>query len=172
MHDKEFLNYIIYSAKKDLKRNGFPIQVFEDDELLQEAWLASKRASDHFDPIKAKNLGAKFSTYAYKFIFYEIRKFMFKCVKTALKERASGLNFNSKDNDINFNYIDDNDQLCYAMQDLNDDEIEILRMYFVNDMSFREIESSTGVSYTTVRNRIHRCLRKIRKKINEDYCYN
>lgn len=174
-----YLKHIIRLAKTDLQHKGFPVQIFRDDDLRQEAWSALGRANRNFDPDKAKDSGAKFSTYAHKFVFHELRKFMFKQARIAAIEKsyedisvAAILDFVPGPNGGN-NSVEKQDLLRHAMRGLADDEIQMLSLYYVDGLSYRDIEAIMEVSYTTVRNKMSRCLDKIRKRIrteDENYC--
>jgi len=174
------LKSIIRLAKTDLQHKGFPVQIFKDEDLWQEAWAALMRANERFDPEKAAESGAKFSTYAHKFVFHEVRKFMFRQAKIAAMERShediSSIairDFIPDTGDDGAGVVDRQDLLHHAMMGLDDDEVQMLTLYYVDGLSYREIEQIMEVSYTTVRNKMGRCLDKIRKRIkvqDEDYC--
>lgn len=174
------LKHIIRLAKNDLQHKGFPIQIFKDDDLWQEAWTALGKANTNFDPAKAEAAGAKFSTYAHKFVFHELRKFMFKQARIAAAERShediSSITVRDFVPDRGGNsthLVERQDLLMHAMNGLEADEIQMLSLYYVDGLSYREIEDIMEVSYTTVRNKMSRSLDKIRKRIkveDEDYC--
>lgn len=174
-----YLKYIVRLAKTDLQHKGFPVQKFEDSELWQEAWTALSRAKEKFDPEKAALTGAKFSTYAHKFVFHEIRKYMFRQAQIAMMEHGhqdiasiSVRDFVPDKDNNGISVVDRQDLLCHAMHILSDDEIQMLTLYYVDGLSYREIEEIMEISYTTVRNKMKGCLDKIKKRIkseDEDY---
>lgn len=172
-----YLKHIISKTKADICRVGIPISNFTNNELWQVAWEAFCRAEKHYDVQKAKKAGAKFSTYLYKFVFFELRKYIIASV--ALRIREQGYEdvsipgtqefFPAPDN---IHHVDLNDLLKYAMHELSEQEIHMLAMYYVEDMSYREIENTLGMSYTTVRNHMTNCLAKLRRRVivqDEDF---
>ncbi len=165
-----YLKHIISKTKTDICRAGIPVSNFTNSELWQVAWEAFCRAEKHYDVRKAKKAGAKFTTYLYKFVFFSLKKHIIANV--ALRIREQGYEdvsvpctqefFPAPDN---IHHVDRNDLLKYAMHGLSEQEVRMLAMYYVEGMSYREIENIMGISYTTVRNHMTNCLTKLRRKV-------
>lgn len=170
------LLYVINLAKKDLQYKNFPITNVRDEDVWQEAWAALGKAHRGFNPEIAKSAGAKFSTYAHKYIFHELQKFYFKQNKISSHERLrTSLDVNSSITDSMSHElvdVDRRDLLAYGMSDLDHDEIHMLSLRFRHGLSYREIEGKMNMPYTAVRTKINNSLNKIRSRImveNEEY---
>lgn len=173
-----YLRHILGKAKAGVRATrGIHPAALNDDDLWQVTWEAFCRAEKSFDPKVAEETGAKFTTYLYRFVFFELKKHM---IRTAtinarerdgcepVQERVQG--FLSMPSTVR--QVDRNDLLQYAMSSLSAKEVRMLAMYYVEGLSYRDIEEALGVSYTTVRNHMAECINKLRRKIrvqDEDF---
>lgn len=152
---------IIYKATKKflLTRPGEDILLSKED-IEQEAWFALLRACNNFDP---KN-GAKFTTYAWCYIYLMVSKYVNKCKANKIKRDIFLNSVFNKPICVDNDQLDKEDFIKHIATSINSDDAEMLEMYFVLDMPLREIADKTNLSIQGVSNRINKSLKFLREK--------
>lgn len=170
---ENFKNLITYMINKKYPKMPYD----EMQELTSEGHVGLMKALKGFDPSKT----TRFSTFAYICIDNEIKMYLRRNQKCF---RATGFNEMSLDNTIKGTnmYLDDligedeafvehlmDSMVCDLVfaeleRDLRKKDLELLEMFFLKNMTQKEIAEHLGISQSGVSKKIKRLTKKIRTK--------
>ena len=161
--DKEWdkiIGNILKRFKSLVNASRDPLISFED--LKQEAWIGLWTASQSYDP----NKGTKFTTFAYKHIVFHLCKYITK----ALRKKDCKLSIDPLlilvDKGFLENEAERSDLIDTIFDYVKDeDHFDILEMYFLKGMTFREIAAAQNVSHQAVEVRLRKIIKKLGKRM-------
>lgn len=142
---------------------GFTDSITEFNDLIQQGFIGLGKACREFDN------RTKFSTFAYQKIYGEIRFYL-----DYKRDMVHIPNGKKKETEVfyteDISYVEQHETDYNLLNDLDialllirDDISPLIRMRFYDGMSKRAIAHKTGLSYDTVRYRIEKGLKDMRK---------
>jgi len=124
------------------------------DDLQQEAWIGLLKASERYDPTKAK-----FTTFAYLYIRGHIMRY----IGRKLEDKPEQIDAEPEDIDTRFYLIDDKSEkedMMYAIikRVHKEPHVDILIEHFIRGKSFRKIAKERGVTHAAIALRVNKLL--------------
>jgi RNA polymerase sigma-70 factor, ECF subfamily len=80
------------------------------------------------------------------------------------RETPKEMEWNNNDVHSSYETIDDREEIDWLLQTVSEDDRHLLAMHYSMDLTFRQIADITGMREGTIKSRIHRALKKIRKQ--------
>ncbi|MCM3766725.1 RNA polymerase sigma factor [Neobacillus niacini] len=89
--------------------------------------------------------------------------------KTASQETLQDLEWKSSDVHSSYQKVDDRGEIDWLLQTVAEDDRHLLAMHYSADLTFRQMAEITGMREGTIKSRIHRTLKSIRKRLPKEY---
>lgn len=153
MHDK-FEAIIKSIVNKFTKAN----RLIDKEDLIQEGWLALLKAGQSFDPERGE---ASFITFAYKSIYFSLVNYL-KKNRYQMPLLPGGMDFAVSDETLRIADIEHD--LKIIMKKLNKRDQEMLKKYFGENQTYRQIATEQKMSYQNAYERINKAMDKVRNK--------
>lgn len=129
----------------------------EAEDVVQEAFLRTWKSGNEV----RKNLRGWFFRVLYH-VFLDKRR-------SSKRESLNGEEWERGDVSPSFKRVDDRGELEWLLQTLPEEDRNLLAMHYSVQLTFREIADITGLREGTIKSRIHRALKLIRKKLPKEY---
>jgi RNA polymerase sigma-70 factor, ECF subfamily len=89
--------------------------------------------------------------------------------KTTNRETLQDLEWKSDGVQSSYEKIDDRGEIDWLLQTVSEDDRHLLAMHYCADLTFKQIVQITGMREGTIKSRIHRVLKYIRKQMPKEY---
>lgn len=123
-----------------------------------------------YNSLNSYNAESKFSSWAYKIAYRTSLDYIRKRKKTtALEDVDYALMGTVPSSDEHIVKSELNMQLLNAMKGLNDDEAGILRMFYLEEMTIKELEVITGLSKSNIKVKLFRGRKRLAELIRSDH---
>lgn len=89
--------------------------------------------------------------------------------KTANRETVQDVSWKSLDMHTPYEKVNDREEIDWLLQTVSENDRHLLAMHYCADLTFRQIAEITGMREGTIKSRIHRTLKSIRKQLPKEY---
>ena len=73
------------------------------------------------------------------------------------------------DEPVSYKKIDDRGEIDWLFETISEENRQLLSTHYSADLTFRQISEITGLREGTIKSRIHRALKTIRKQLPREY---
>lgn len=140
------LDIKIENYKFLIRKIASKFSVFYDiEDLIQEGYIGLLKSRRSF------NFQTKFSTYGYRAIYWEISNF---CKK---QQKISMLSKHKNTRNIGISQ--------HILEILDEDEIKIINLYYVQNYSMQEIADKLNINKSTVSRKYNKIIKKLKDEL-------
>jgi RNA polymerase sigma factor (sigma-70 family) len=164
-----FLKALVATTINYARNKRIPLSIVSKNDLSQQAWTAMLKADQNYNPEKAALTGAKYSTYAYAFVTWELKKFIQRAVKHTVKfESTECLDAYPSRHHDDFAAIDRHDSLEFALNSLSEEKRRYVKSHYLDGMSYRAMQAAEGVPRTAIRRDVIEALSSMKANLRAD----
>lgn len=130
------------------------------------------RSCHNYDPSRAN--GSKFTTYATVYIYGSLNRYVSRCLKDANRIPVEQMDIDiGEDEGVlgsvhNFDEVEARDVMEFVEDQLSHDDMRLLKMRYIDNLTFREIADEIGVSHTWAKTLCERLMSRLESIFEDD----